>query len=93
MENPLIFLILKAHKVSKTLKYLSDPHFQNLHVKIYKNFFYLTLISPLFTYFLLVYVSGVRMLEDRSNKKWGNNEEYKKYKKDTPMLFPKLFNN
>jgi protein-S-isoprenylcysteine O-methyltransferase Ste14 len=33
------------------------------------------------------------MLEDRSNKKWGNNEEYKKYKKDTPMLFPKLFNN
>ena len=53
----------------------------------------ITLISPLFTYFLLVYVSGVRMLEDRSNKKWGNNEEYKKYKKDTPMLFPKLFNN
>ena len=53
----------------------------------------ITLISPLFTYFLLVYVSGVRMLEDRSNKKWGDNDEYKKYKKDTPMLFPKLFNN
>ena len=49
MENPLIFLVLKAYKVSKTLKYLSDPHFQNLHVKIYKKFFYLTTISPLFT--------------------------------------------
>jgi steroid 5-alpha reductase family enzyme len=48
---------------------------------------YLTLISPIFTYFLLVYVSGVRMLEERGEKKWGHNEEYIKYKSTTPRLF------
>ena len=50
----------------------------------------ITLISPVFTYILLVYVSGVRMLEDMNDKKWANNEQYKSYKKNTPMLFPKL---
>ena len=47
---------------------------------------YLTLISPVFTYLLLVYVSGVRMLEAQADKKWGDNEEYIKYKTDTPVL-------
>ena len=50
----------------------------------------ITLISPVFTYILLVYVSGVRMLEDMNDKKWADNDEYKSYKKNTPMLFPKL---
>ena len=50
----------------------------------------ITLISPIFTYILLVYVSGVRMLEDMNDKKWANDEQYKSYKKNTPMLFPKL---
>ena len=35
---------------------------------------YLTLISPIFTYVLLVYISGVRMLDDMGNKKWGHLE-------------------
>lgn len=47
---------------------------------------YLTLISPVFTYLLLVYVSGVRMLEAQADKKWGDNEEYIKYKTETPVL-------
>ena len=47
---------------------------------------YLTLISPVFTYLLLVYVSGVRMLEAQADKKWGDDEEYIKYKTDTPVL-------
>ena len=51
---------------------------------------YLTLISPIFTYLLLVYVSGVRMLEARGDLKWGEDEEYKKYKERTPVLFPKI---
>ena len=51
---------------------------------------YLTLISPIFTYALLVHLSGVRMLDDMGNKKWGHLEEYKNYKKNTPVLFPKL---
>ena len=51
---------------------------------------YLTLISPIFTYILLVYISGVRMLEGRGDVKWGDNEDYKNYKKNTPVLFLKL---
>ena len=51
---------------------------------------YLTMISPVFTYVLLVYISGVRMLDDMGNKKWGHLEEYKTYKKNTPILLLKL---
>ena len=51
---------------------------------------YFTLISPIFTYVLLVYISGVRMLDDMGNKKWGHLEEYKEYKRNTPTLFLKL---
>lgn len=50
---------------------------------------YLTMISPIFTYVLLVYISGVRMLDDMGNKKWGHLEEYKQYKQNTPVLFIK----
>ena len=51
---------------------------------------YLTLISPVFTYILLVHISGVRMLEDMGNKKWGHLEEYKIYKDKTPRIIPKF---
>ena len=54
---------------------------------------YLTLISPIFTYILLVYVSGVRMLEARENKKWGDDEDYIKYKSETPVLWLNLTGN
>ena len=52
---------------------------------------YLTLISPIFTYLLLVYVSGVRMLEARGDLKWGDDPDYQNYKKSTPTLFFKFF--
>jgi len=52
---------------------------------------YLTLISPVFTYLLLVYVSGVRMLEARADKKWGQDKEYVKYKSETPVLMIKYW--
>ena len=51
---------------------------------------YLTLISPIFTYLLLVYVSGVRMLEARGDLKWGDDPAYQEYKKRTPVLFIKI---
>lgn len=46
-----------------------------------------TLISPIFTYLLLVHVSGINLLEKSGKKKWGNLNEYKQYKKETPRLF------
>ena len=51
---------------------------------------YLTLISPVFTYILLVHISGVRMLEDMGNKKWGHLQEYRDYKDKTPRIIPKF---
>lgn len=55
-----------------------------------ENLQFLTLISPIFVYFLLVYVSGVRMLEDSGKKKWGHLDSYKKYINNTPTIFFKI---
>ena len=52
---------------------------------------YLTLISPIFTYLLLVKISGVRMLEGRGQKTWGDNEEYIAYMRNTPMVMIKFW--
>ena len=50
---------------------------------------YVTLISPIFVYILLSRVSGVPLLEARSDEKWGGQEDYEAYKAATPVLFPK----
>ena len=50
------------------------------------NLQYVTLISPIFTYVLLVYVSGVNLLEESGNKKWGHLKGYKEYIQKTPRL-------
>ena len=47
---------------------------------------YLTLVSPVFTYFLLVHISGVRILEANGKKKWGHLKSYQEYLKKTPIL-------
>ena len=47
---------------------------------------FVPLISPIFTYILLVYVSGVRLLEASGRKKWGHLESYQDYLKKTPSL-------
>ena len=50
---------------------------------------YVTLVSPVFTYVLLVYISGIRLLEESGKEKWGHLEEYKTYLKNTPSLLIK----
>ena len=52
-----------------------------------EGFQYITLVSPIFTYLLLVNVSGINFLEKSGKKKWGHLESYKKYLKETPRLF------
>ena len=47
---------------------------------------YISLISPVFTYLLLVYVSGVPQLTASGQKKWGHLESYQDYIKNTPTL-------
>ena len=51
---------------------------------------YVTLISPLFVYFLLTRVSGIPPLESRAEERWGNDPEFRAYKARTPALFPRL---
>jgi steroid 5-alpha reductase family enzyme len=50
---------------------------------------YFTLLSPIFVFFLLTKVSGVPMLETKSEKKWGDDETYLAYRNSTPVLFPR----
>ena len=47
-----------------------------------------TLISPAFVVLLLTKISGVRMLENRADKQWGDDPEYQAYKRMTPTLIP-----
>ncbi|MHA1952622.1 MAG: DUF1295 domain-containing protein [Candidatus Heimdallarchaeaceae archaeon] len=49
-----------------------------------------TLISPIFVILLLTLISGIPLLEKRADSKWGEQEDYEEYKKNTPVLIPKL---
>ncbi len=48
----------------------------------------IALLSPLFIIVLLLFVSGIPLLEKSAQKKWGGQEEYNKYKAEVPLLIP-----
>ena len=52
---------------------------------------WVTLISPIFVTVLLTRISGVPLLEKRSDEKWGGQEDYEAYKERTPVLIPRPF--
>ena len=49
---------------------------------------YVTLVSPVFVFLLLTRISGLPFLEDKAEKKWGEDKDYIEYKKRTPILVP-----
>ena len=49
---------------------------------------YFALLSPIFVIFILTKVSGFNLLERQGMKRWGDNEEYKNYIKNTSVLIP-----
>ncbi len=51
---------------------------------------WVAMISPIFVTLLLTRVSGVPLLEAKSDKKWGGKKDYEDYKKNTPVLIPRL---
>ena len=51
---------------------------------------YITLISPIFVYILLTRMSGINKLEQIADERYGNLEEYQRYKRNTPVLVPNL---
>ena len=46
--------------------------------------------SPLFVTFLLTQMSGIPILEKTADERWGKDEGYQLYKRNTPVLVPKL---
>jgi steroid 5-alpha reductase family enzyme len=50
---------------------------------------FVMLISPVFVALLLIKVSGIPLLERKSDKKFGHLDTYQEYKKNTPVLVPK----
>jgi len=58
-------------------------------VPILSGWQWVVLISPVFVAVLLMRVSGIPMLEARSDKRWGGEEAYRTYKAATPVLVPR----
>ena len=59
-----------------------------MSVPILSGWSWLGLLSPIFVYIMLKYISGVRILEERADSKWANDKNYEEYKNNTPELFP-----
>ena len=59
-------------------------------IPVLDGWWYLTLISPIWVFFLLTKISGVRLLELRADKTWADDPEYQAYKAKTPVLLPRL---
>lgn len=49
---------------------------------------FLALIGPIYITVLLLFVSGVPLLEKSGDDKWGRKKAYQKYKSDVPVLLP-----
>ncbi|KAL9620624.1 MAG: hypothetical protein Q9160_004878 [Pyrenula sp. 1 TL-2023] len=47
-------------------------------------------VSPAFVTFLVLKVSGIPLSENKYDKRYGDREDYKKWKRETPMFIPKL---
>lgn len=52
---------------------------------------YLTIFGPIFITVLLLFVSGIPKLEKSYDERFGKTAEYKKYKEEVGVLFPKFF--
>jgi steroid 5-alpha reductase family enzyme len=48
-----------------------------------------TLISPVFVTLLLTRVSGIPLLAEKANRRWGGQDDFEEYKRKTPVLIPK----
>ena len=59
-------------------------------IPVLRGWQWVSLVSPVFVFLLITRVSGVPLLEKRSDEKWGGQEDYEAYKKRTPVLIPRL---
>ena len=47
-------------------------------------------VSPAFVTFILFKVSGIPLSEEKYDKRYGDRKDYQKWKKETPVFFPKF---
>lgn len=50
---------------------------------------YATLVSPVFVTLLLTRISGIPLLEQRAERRWGDDPSYVRYRDRTPVLVPR----
>jgi len=60
-------------------------------VSIYQGIAWLSVVGPIFITVLLLFISGIPLLEKANDKRWGKDNDYKKYKESTSLvlLLPK----
>ena len=59
-------------------------------INYYGSVSWLTIVSPLWTFTLLRFISGIPLVEASRKKKYGTDPAYLKYVAITPLLIPKL---
>ncbi|MBH60649.1 MAG: hypothetical protein CL907_05760 [Dehalococcoidia bacterium] len=96
-NNPTLFITTGLWGYSRHPNYLGEIliwlGITVMSFKYLSGFGYIALISPVFVFILLRYISGVPQLESIGNQRWGGDDRYKEYKNKVGLLFPKLFND
>ena len=59
-----------------------------ISIPVLEGWQFLSIISPLFVILLLTKVSGVNLLEESAEKRWGKDKKYQLYRDVTPVLMP-----
>ncbi len=57
-------------------------------VSTYSGWQWLAALSPVFVYLLLRYGSGVPLLQERGDAKWGDDPDYRAYRAETNLFLP-----
>ena len=52
---------------------------------------WIAILSPFFVALLLTRISGIPLLQKKAEQKWGGQADFDEYKRNTPVLIPKLW--
>ena len=94
-ENHGMFIVSGLWSISRHPNYFGEiliwTGMAIISLPVLSGWQYATLISPVFVALLLTRISGVNLLEESADKKWGHLDNYQNYKKNTAVLVPFIF--
>ena len=94
-ENQGMFIVSGLWSISRHPNYFGEMLIWTgmaiISLPVLSGWQYATLISPIFVTLLLTRISGVNLLEESADKKWGHLDNYQDYKKNTAVLVPFIF--